>query len=226
MIPSMSALRALWISGRCSGSGSRSTRRAAGVVEDLLRQQADQPAGRAVVGGHRQVERQHALAEDPLADGDRLVEVGARLVELGDDDGPRHADRGALLPEQPGRAVDPVDRGHDEQRGVGGPQPGAQVTDEVGVAGGVEQVDLDARACSSGARASETERCWRCSASSKSLTVVPSSTRPARVIVPVATSRASTSVVLPAPVWPTSTTLRIFSGWSAVGALPAAAEGD
>ena len=76
--------------------------------------------------------------------------------------------------------------------------------------------------CSNGASDRLIERCWRASASSKSLTVVPSSTRPARGIVPVATSRASTSVVLPAPEWPTSTTLRIRPGSSAVGALPAA----
>ena len=35
-------------------------------------------------------------------------------------------------------------RGDDEQRGVGGAQPGAQLADEVAVAGGVDQVDLDA----------------------------------------------------------------------------------
>src|SRR5947209_4480780 len=77
--------------------------------------------------------------------------------------------------------------------------------------------------CSNGASDSEMDRCWRTSASSKSLTVVPSSTRPARGIVPVATRRASTSVVLPAPEWPTSTTLRIRLGSSTVGALPTAA---
>src|SRR5206468_11305173 len=36
-------------------------------------------------------------------------------------------------------------------------------------------------------------------------------------------SIASTSVVLPPPEWPTSTTLRTWSGWSTSGALPAAA---
>src|SRR4051794_28113042 len=77
--------------------------------------------------------------------------------------------------------------------------------------------------CSNGASAKEMDRCWRTSASSKSLTVLPSSTRPARGIVPVATRRASTSVVLPAPEWPTSTTLRIRLGSSTVGALPTAA---
>src|SRR6516162_10371669 len=42
-------------------------------------------------------------------------------------------------------------------------------------------------------------------------------------MVPVATSSASTSVVLPAPEWPTSTTLRTLLCWSAAGAPPAAA---
>ena len=40
-------------------------------------------------------------------------------------------------------AVDVVGAGDDEDGGVGGPQPGAQVTDEVGVAGGVEEVEGD-----------------------------------------------------------------------------------
>ena len=116
----------------------RSSRRPAAASRPM------RPATRAVVGRHRQVERQHAVAEDALADRHDLVEVGALLVELGDHDRARHADGRALLPQQLGRAVDAVDGGDDEQRGVGGAQPGAQVADEVGVPGGVEQVDLDA----------------------------------------------------------------------------------
>src|SRR5882757_6510732 len=77
-----------------------------------------------------------------------------------------------------------------------------------------------------GARLRLTERCWRTSASSKSLTVVPSSMRPNRVIPPVANSSASVNVVLPAPVRPTNATLRILPGWSASGALPAKADPD
>src|SRR5450432_2307192 len=79
--------------------------------------------------------------------------------------------------------------------------------------------------CSTGAKARETERWWRTSASSKSVVVVPSSTRPALGIAPLATSRASTRVVLPTPEWPTSTTFRILPGWSTVGAVPAAPAG-
>src|SRR5262249_34719087 len=75
----------------------------------------------------------------------------------------------------------------------------------------------------SGASVRLADRCCLISTSSKSLTVVPSSTRPARWMVPVATSSASTSVVLPAPEWPTSTTLRTLLCWPAAGAPPAAA---
>src|SRR5689334_6584344 len=55
-------------------------------------------------------------------------------------------------------------------------------------------------------------------ASSKSHTVVPSTTDPARDSTPEATNRPSTSVVLPAPDGPTSTTLRTAVGLSAAGA--------
>src|SRR6185437_897514 len=77
-------------------------------------------------------------------------------------------------------------------------------------------------ACVNGAKVRLTERCCLISTSSKSLTVVPSSTRPIRWVVAVAVSSASTRVVFPAPEWPTSTTLRTLSGWPAEGALPAA----
>ena len=43
---------------------------------------------------------------------------------------------GSIVPSRPGGG------GDDEQRGVGGAQPGPQLTDEVAVAGGVDQVDL------------------------------------------------------------------------------------
>src|SRR6478735_2558167 len=83
------------------------------------------------------------VAERPTARLDGRGEVGARLVQVCHDDGTRHADRGALAPEQRHGTVDVVGAGDDEDRCVGGPQPGAQVPDEVGVAGGVEQVEGD-----------------------------------------------------------------------------------
>lgn len=75
---------------------------------------------------------------------------------------------------------------------------------------------------STGTRESCTERCCRCSISSWSETVPPSSTRPARFTAPAVSARASTSVVLPDPEWPTSTTFRTDVGRSAACALPAA----
>ena len=74
--------------------------------------------------------------------------------------------------------------------------------------------------CMNGAQARLTERCWRTAAGSWSLTVVPSVTEPARLIVPVTASSASASVVFPAPEWPTSTTLRTLPGASTTGAGP------
>jgi len=55
------------------------------------------------------------------------------------------------------------------------------------------------------------ERRRRISSSSKSETVLPSSTRPMRVVAPLMNSIASARVVLPDPLWPTSTMFRRFS---------------
>jgi hypothetical protein len=49
------------------------------------------------------------------------------------------------------------------------------------------------------------------SSSSKSVTVVPSSTRPSRVTAPPSNSMADTSCVLPHPPWPTTATLRMVA---------------
>ncbi len=117
-----------------------------GVVGDLLGQQPDQAAdgtgGVRVAGVHRQVQREYAVAEGLLAGLHGALELGARGVNLGYDHGARHADRGALVPQDAGHAVDAVGGRHHEQGGVRGAQAGAQVPDEVGIAGGVEQVDL------------------------------------------------------------------------------------
>ena len=50
----------------------------------------------------------------------------------------------------------------------------------------------------------------------KSHTVVPSSTRPVRSMTPARYSSASARVVFPDPCDPTSATLRIFSGATAI----------
>src|SRR3954447_6250869 len=65
------------------------------------------------------------------------------MVELGDHDGTWHPDLVALLPERLGRLVDALARRDDEQRTVGGAEPGPELTDEIGVPGCVDQVDLD-----------------------------------------------------------------------------------
>ncbi len=64
---------------------------------------------------------------------------------------------------------------------------------------------------SSGASANEMDIRWRTSSGSKSQTVEPSSTRPGREVAGLSASRASASVVLPVPTWPTRAMLRIFS---------------
>jgi hypothetical protein len=95
------------------------------VVEDPLRDQPDQADDRgAVVAVQREVEREHVVAEDALADGQRLVEVGALVVESGHRHRPGHADGRALLPERRGGRVHPVDRRDDEKRRISGAQPG------------------------------------------------------------------------------------------------------
>ena len=141
MMPSISSPRSSSIRSWSAADGAPSVRAAAGVAEQLLRQQPDQPVHR---GPDRQVQRRHGVAEGVPAGGQGGVEVGPLVVDLGDDHGARHAHRGALLPQHPGHAVDPVGGGDGEQRRVGGPQPGPEVPREVGVAGRVEQVDLDA----------------------------------------------------------------------------------
>ena len=72
-----------------------------------------------------------------------------------------------------------------------------------------------------GAMAREMERPCFSSASSKSQTVVPSLTVPARGMAPAEASSVSTKVVLPEPPGPTSTTLRIRSGLLAPRSCPA-----
>ena len=114
---------------------------AVGVVEQPLR---DQPDERGLVPACRQIERQHAGAERILAGRDLAGHVGAVVVEPRDHHGPRHADRGALLPERDGRRVHALGRAHHEQRGIGGAQAGTQFADEVRISGRVDQVDLDA----------------------------------------------------------------------------------
>ena len=116
----------------------------------------------------------------------------------------------------------PSDGGDDEQGRVRGAQAGPQLADEVGVAGGVEQVDLDAVPFDG-----DQGELHRALLPVLDLVEVGDRGAVLDAAGPGDRSRspassASTSVVLPAPVWPTSTTLRTDAGRSAAGALPAA----
>src|SRR6266849_4833848 len=65
---------------------------------------------------------------------------------------------------------------------------------------------------SMGASERETDRVFLISSGSKSVTVLPSSTRPSLVVAPDRNTRASASDVLPVPWCPNRPTLRIASG--------------
>jgi hypothetical protein len=121
----------------------------AGAVGGVLRDEGQRSDDGLVLGVDRQVDRL-GVAEDPAAGGDGLVEVRPRHVELAHGDDARHTDRGTLLPQQGGRPVDAVGTGDDENGGVGGAQPRAQLTDEVGVSRGVDEVDRQAGTLDSG----------------------------------------------------------------------------
>ena len=72
---------------------------------------------------------------------------------------------------------------------------------------------------SNGARDNASEMPRFTSSGSKSVVVVPSSTRPWRLMAPAQKSRASARLVLPAPPWPTRATLRIWAGGKLFTAL-------
>src|SRR5262249_59504201 len=191
----------------------------AGVVEHPARQQADQALQVRPRAAHRQVQGRYRVTEGVPARGQGLLEVAPLVVDLRDDHGARHPHRGALVPQHPGQAVHALGRGDSEKGRVRRAEPGPQVAGEVGVAGVSSRFTLTPP-CTSGATVKLTERCCLISTSSKSLTVVPSSTRPMRWMTPVAVSSASTSVVFPEPQSPTITTFRTPPGWPAGAAPP------
>ena len=101
------------------------------------------------------------------------------------------------LPQRPGRGVDAVGRRDDEERGVRGPQAGPELADEVGVAGGVEEVEHHA------ARRDGRDGHWRDRVVARLAPgPVPGDARRRRA--------CSNSVDLPAPLGPTRTTLRML----------------
>ncbi|MCP2308853.1 hypothetical protein FHR36_001977 [Kitasatospora paracochleata] len=84
-----------------------------------------------------------AVAEGVLEGEQYLVQLDAGGVEVGEHDGPGDAGGGALAPQGEHRAADLVGGRVHEEDGLGGPQSGVEFAAEVGVAGGVQQVDLD-----------------------------------------------------------------------------------
>ncbi len=117
-----------------------------GVAVGVAGEEVDAAVGPAVVedGQEERAEGVRAQLEGVVAGGEDVVEAGAGDVEFGDGDGAGDALGGALAPQGAGGGGDRVGGGDDEDGRVGGVQGGAQVRGEVGVAGRVDQVDLDA----------------------------------------------------------------------------------
>jgi hypothetical protein len=112
-------------------------------LRDLhMRLEQRHQAGHGAVGAAlHEVQRMHALPQHHLAGPDGVVDVRAGLVQLGDDDRARHADRVALLPQLHGGRVDAVHGRDDEEGRISGPQSCSELPHEVGRAGGVQQCD-------------------------------------------------------------------------------------
>ena len=159
-----------------------------------------------------QLEGRDAGAEPVAQLVEGALEVGPLAVELVDEDHPGHVELGRRPPHRLGlhlarrRPRDTTNTARSATRSAA-----CDVADEVGVARRVDEVDLVALPLERGHRQGEREA-PACSSGSWSQTVVPSSTRPSRLVAPAQWSSASASVVLPDPPWPTRATLRIFSG--------------
>ena len=114
---------------------------AVGVGDRGVVQQLDDARQRGLFAD-RELQRRDAGAELLLELVERALERRALAVELVDEDRARDAALLGELPRDLGLHLDAFDRGHDEQREVGGLERGGDVADEVGVARRVEQVDL------------------------------------------------------------------------------------
>ena len=114
---------------------------ATGVVVHLTEDEVDDVLESRVAAHDRHSQRHDALAERGLAIGDGGVEIGVGGVELGEHDGEWRAHLLALVPQGTRGCIDAVGCGDDEHRRIGGAQTGSQVTDEVCVSGGGDEVD-------------------------------------------------------------------------------------
>ena len=92
----------------------------------------------------RELERRDAGPELLVELIERARERRALTVELVHEERPREPELFGHPPDDLGLHLDALDRGHHEDREVGGAERGGDVADEVGVSGGVEHVDLDA----------------------------------------------------------------------------------
>ena len=119
-----------------------------------------------------------------------ILEVGALAVELVHEDARAGGSLGRQLPRVLRLDLDAVDRGDDDDHGVGGANRGADVADEVRRARRVEDVDLGVLPLDRRHRQRDRDR-RRCSSGSWSETVLPSSTVPIRVRAPEVKSIAS-----------------------------------
>lgn len=122
------------------------------IVEDPLGEQADQAVyGGVAVGARCPVQREVEgddgvrvlAAERRPAQLGHLVEVGAGRFQVCDDQRARHADGRALVPDHPGRAGHAVGCRDNEKGRVRRAQTGPEFPDEIGVSGGVQDIDLD-----------------------------------------------------------------------------------
>lgn len=195
-----------------------------GVAVGVAGEEVDAAVGVSVVvdGQEERAQGVRAESEGVVAGGEDVVEAGVGEVEFGDGDGAGDAFGGAFAPQGAGGGGDRVGGGDDEDGGVGGVQGGAQVGGEVGVAGRVDQVDLDALPF-------EREERELDGALLLVLDVLvvgdggAVGDAAARPVAPAARARDSARVVLPTPLGPMRTTLRRSFGPVTAGAWPARA---
>ncbi len=163
----------------------------------------------------RQLEGHEPRAERGAHLLQHAVEVGARLVLLGQEDHPRDAELLALLPDDLGADLDPVDGADHDEREVRDGQGGVDARGEVGVAGGVDEVD---RVLAPVGRLPR-ERGDGGRQGDAALDLLGLGVAHRRALFDAAQSRddpspvqeASARVVLPAPLWPTRATFRMVA---------------